>query len=219
MSTEYVPLERRLREYEGSSEVIDILKHAVSGPYVNPQDVRRAIGKDKYDLAKSIVTGMHGLGLSSDTTKHPDFVLNLYREINEEPLYRVCYGLNSLRVGNNKVVEVLNKLTDYEKVYFLAGVWCKRPKEERIVEGSPDKNFNPNGYTNFALIVSDYIVAGVDFIKSKYADDVKAKLKLPEVEGKGGIEETYQRLRLQNQMALSSPETHHRNDRGHWWDN
>ncbi len=164
----------------------------------------RAASRDnpyfKYNLVPSIVER-----ISAYAPVFGNFESTLNSKLNKDEAKRIYYGIVCMGEPNPAVGFLLSKLTDWEKVYFFAGVW-----KNRGMQGIRSKEIHE--------IVQEYVKEGLDFLHRshmiKKADGVyKRKLKLPESQHyrqkQGDLKEIgagFQRLLDQNDTSYESEE-------------
>jgi len=105
----------RIGEIGNLEEVTSSVCNALSVPHINPREVWETMPYLKYDLSDEVALYIGD----------KDFRHNVYNSVNKDVLKRVYYGIRSTDM--NKVpLEFLEKLTNWEKVYFFRGRWKKR---------------------------------------------------------------------------------------------
>lgn len=153
---------------ETQEAIVNSIKSAFSVSHINPRQDYSLMPYLKYDLVEAIIGFLTKNGADLDE----NFCNKLYK-INKEPLKRVYYGMLST---GNLPSEFLNSLTDWEKIYFFAGRWCKRDHPFLV------NNFNielKNGEELY-LFVSDYLLAGINLLKKVHREKYNCEVLLPE---------------------------------------
>lgn len=110
-------LEERLSTV--TPEDFESLRYALQCSHVNPSAEHKSMPYFKFDLTNRIARYL------AQNSEIPEDFEGALDTVNKDPLKRVYYGIRSLgKMPSN----VLNALTDWQKVYFLAGRWkIKQP--------------------------------------------------------------------------------------------
>jgi len=169
------PLEERLKRVSvDKDELVD----ALCAEKIRPRDVRYSLSYLKYDLSDRIEESLRKRGVHLDEKERSSSVSShIYAAINKEPLKRVEYGIiNSRGIPD----EIFEHLTNWEAIYFLAGLWNKKstPIESKqyrrdLLERQP-----------VPLIVAETIETGIRALEKIHRSMVergeyKSDIKLP----------------------------------------
>jgi len=158
-------LESRLKELDAEEVKDSIIAQLAS------RDYKRAANPNnpyyKYDLISAIIGRINRYAGTES-----GFISNLNSQLNKEEAKRVYYGLVCMGKPDESLKQVMEQLTDWEKVFYFVGVW-----KDRTMQGIRSKNV--------AEIVEDYIKVGIDFLHKnhmikKARGDYKRALKLPQ---------------------------------------
>lgn len=169
-----LPLEERLRGLNCyHSQLVEVLSKRVivpeTGSYL------------KHDLAERIAGYLDRRGVSiREQDGDVSTKSRIYQTINKEPLKRVEYGILNAK-GISK--ELFERLTEWEALYFLAGIWAKKSTKNEslrydrgLLERQPVK-----------LIIAETIYAGINYLgviqrREKEKGRYKTDIKLPYAE-------------------------------------
>lgn len=123
--TKEEPLEDRIIAVGQATES---LRKAVSGPYVDPNKLKGIVDSLKNEgLAKAISGEIERFKLPH-TRRKKNFEDTLASDnFDVRGLIPVYYGIQSaIPHLDLNMKKILSKMTNYEKMYFFAGVWLKR---------------------------------------------------------------------------------------------
>lgn len=158
-------LESRLRNISTDEFKDKLISHLASRGY--EKAASRSNPYYKYELIPSITNLINQYA----PVEH-GFEKNLNSAINKEEAKRIYYGLVCMGNPEEYLKQILVNLTDWEKIYFFAGVW-----KNRKMKGIRSKNLPE--------IVQDHIKSGIDFLHKshmikKAEGTYVRKLKLPQ---------------------------------------
>ncbi len=103
----------RIGEIENLAKVTSSIRNALSVSHINPREMWMSMPYLKYNLVNRVALLIGDKGFSN----------TLYKSVNKDVLKRVYYGICS----TDKVpLEFLEKLTNWERIYFFRGRWAKR---------------------------------------------------------------------------------------------
>jgi len=136
----------------------DSLVSALSSDMIRPKDAKHKVGRLKYNITSNLESYLKERGVFLTERDKSSFGETLYGTIRKKPLKQVQYGMiNSENVPN----EVFESLTDWEAIYFLAGVWIK--KATPIKDLKYDVSLLRRQPTE--LIIAETIVAGINRLR------------------------------------------------------
>lgn len=142
-------LEQRLRNIDKSS-----LKEVLLAPKILPRERMEKIGYFKYDITDCLGRYFREKNVVLREKPKTSVSENLYSTIRKEPLKQVQYGMiNSENISD----DVFKTLTDWEAIYFLAGVWNKK---STLIEGL-QYNRGLLERQPVELIIAETITAGI----------------------------------------------------------
>jgi len=76
--------------------------------------------------------------------------------------------------------ELINSLTDWEKIYFFAGRFCKGDKPLIVTDKRFDEfPVNLDSKQQLYLLVAEYLIAGINILKSKHREVFHYELSPP----------------------------------------
>jgi len=165
-------LEHRLESV--NEDEFEQLKRALSIEHINPQEHWESMPYLKFGLVRKIAEY-----LSARSNSSPEFSRGLYSgQLNKEPLKRVWYGARSL---GEVPRQFLDALTDWEKIYFLAGRWDIR---------------NPNLNVPVEVLTIEHLKDGLNCLyRNHYVRRAKGEyerdIELPE---DGDVREAHKRI-------------------------
>ncbi len=138
----------RISEIEDLEVVTSSVLNALSVPHINPKEVWETMPYLKYNLVDEVASHIG----------NKDFSNNLYNSVNKDVLKRVYYGIRSTgRIPS----EFLEKLTNWEKVYFFRGRWSER---------------NPDLSEPLLVLTSKHLYLGLDKLhKDHFVRKAKGK--------------------------------------------
>ena len=171
----------RIGEIENLDEVNRTVRRALSVPHINPRSNWQKMPYFKYDLSDRIAQ-LLGEG---------EFSNNLNSSVNKDVLKRVYYGILSTGEISR---EFLEKLTNWEKIYFFRGRWSER---------------DPNLSHPLLVLASEHIHLGLENLhRDHYVRKAKgvyrSEKKFPEADF---IREDYQKIMDSFYNTLPEPES------------
>src|SRR3989338_8273977 len=145
-----LPLEERLRGLNCyHSQLVDAL---LEPKIFHPSDYY------KYGLAERITKFIQRKGVNLRERNEDTSTYKRVRTMNKEPLQRVGYGLDN---SHNIPKGIFERLTEWEALYFLAGVWIKKSaNDESLVYKSGLLRREP-----VDLIIAETIIAGINWLR------------------------------------------------------
>ncbi|MFH0870790.1 MAG: hypothetical protein V1866_07085 [archaeon] len=147
-------LEERLKNIDKDS-----LKEALLAPLILPRERMGKVGYLKYNITDNLQKYLQEKGVSLYEKPKYSVGQNLYSTIRKEPLKQVQYGMiNCENIGR----DVFKALTDWEAIYFMAGVWKKKSTR------TEDQKYNDELLARepVELIVAETIAAGIYRLKN-----------------------------------------------------
>ena len=158
-------LETRLNEIDTNDIKQGIISQLANRRYEKAANINNPYYK--YQLIESIIEKINVY----DETEEK-FISNFHSKVNKDEAKRVYYGLVCMGGYNPELGMVMERLSDWEKIFFFAGVWTNRK-----MRGIHSKSVKE--------IIGDYIKDGYDLLHKKHMikfnqGKYKRELKLPE---------------------------------------